>query len=80
MNTNIYIKKILVTCIIIFNISCSTKTTSENNTNGAVSSTSSLASQVGIDFLKKGVKISHLMVHLSTCVPIFPRLHSQKVS
>lgn len=54
MNTNIYIKKILVTCIIIFNISCSTKTTSENNTNGAVSSTSSLASQVGIDFLKKG--------------------------
>jgi len=34
----------------------------------------------GIDLKKKVVKISHLLVHLSTCVPIFPRLHSQKIS
>ena len=42
---------ILVAAIIT---SCNEKKVKSNNKNGAVSSTSSIASQVGVDFLKKG--------------------------
>lgn len=48
-----YIKKLLIASTIIFSTSCNNLSESDN-TNGAVSSTSSLASQVGIEFLKKG--------------------------
>ncbi len=50
-NLKLLFQSILVALIIL---SCNTKKIEINNKNGAVSSTSNIASQVGIDFLKKG--------------------------
>ncbi len=50
-NLKLLFQSILTTLIIL---SCNTKKIEINNENGAVSSTSNIASQVGIDFLKKG--------------------------